>query len=115
MSGQLCILSCLHVHTHARSACDTLVLVAAADCRAAVFEKRTKYGVCVSCSRHPELNAYVRAVLQNCRPLLQRGLVERLLVCVCDARGMPSEYTSVEVEVRAPALRESAPCPCCAH
>lgn len=79
---------------------NTLYCTAAFLFDAAIFEKRTKYGVCVSCSRHPELNGYIRTVLHSCRALLQRGLMERLLVCVCDARGMPTEYTSIEVEVR---------------
>lgn len=75
---------------------------------AEVFEKRTKYGVCVSCSRHPQLNAYIRTVLDNCRPLLKRGLLERLLVCVCDASGMPTEYTSIELELFPTNMTEDA-------
>jgi mitotic spindle assembly checkpoint protein MAD2B len=41
-----------------------------------IFEQRARYGVNVFHCRHPDVDAYIRRVLDNTKGLLELGLVE---------------------------------------
>ena len=47
---------------------------------ASIFEKRIKYGMHVFQSRHPDINAYVRRVLGNTKPLMEVGMVDEVVM-----------------------------------
>ena len=49
-----------------------------------IFEERHLYGLPVWQSRHPDVNAYIRRVLSNARPLLAAGLVRKLILNVIE-------------------------------
>lgn len=45
-----------------------------------IFEARSKYGVNVWQSVHPEINTYIQRVLLNTKTMLEKGLAARLVV-----------------------------------
>ena len=47
-----------------------------------LYEKRLRYGVYIYQCRHPDVNTYIRKVLIQTRPLLELGLVQKLVYAV---------------------------------
>ena len=63
-----------------------------------IFEQRSKYGVSVWQCVHPQVNEYIQRVLLNAKPLLDAGLVERLVVSLKDSRSAPLETVNLRYE-----------------
>ena len=66
MGGVCCILCC---HNHSLSFL-------------AVFQRRCKYNIPVYMCAHPELNEYIRHVLDGIKPLLEAGQVGHIAVVI---------------------------------
>lgn len=56
-----------------------------------IFTRQRAFGVPVTMSRHPEVNAYIKKVLGDARPLFDARAVESLVVAVTDGGGEPRE------------------------
>ena len=52
-----------------------------------LFQRRRKYNIPVHMCVHPELNQYVRDVLDGVRPLLEAGQVDSVAVLIKDKVG----------------------------
>jgi hypothetical protein len=73
----------------------------------ALFQRRRKYSIPVHICAHPELNQYIRQVVDGIKPLLEAGQVDhvsviiRNKVCVCT-----DSHTNISVEC-IPIIRQS--------
>ena len=68
---------------------------------AELFQQRSKYGVSVFQSVHPQINTYVQRVLSNAQPLLEAGVATRLIVALKRSNAQqPFETISVDYERR---------------
>ncbi|KAH8076105.1 hypothetical protein JL721_90 [Aureococcus anophagefferens] len=56
-----------------------------------IFTRQRAFGVPVTMSRHPDVNAYIKKVLGDARPLFDARAVESLVVAVTDGGGEPRE------------------------
>ncbi len=56
-----------------------------------MFDRRRKYNMPVFMSRHPDLNTYIVKVLQNAKPLFDRGLVRSVVVPILGPQQLVQE------------------------
>ncbi|KAJ1401200.1 DNA-binding protein, partial [Ochromonadaceae sp. CCMP2298] len=61
-----------------------------------LFEPRMYQGVALRQSRHPDINTYIRRVLNNTKPLLEQGLVERVVLAITAPDGSPADYLTIK-------------------
>lgn len=54
-----------------------------------LFERRKWNGIAVQMSRHPELNLYIKDVVEAIQPLVIAGQVEQVVVVISDKDGNP--------------------------
>jgi len=63
-----------------------------------IFERRRKYGLPISMSRHPDLNNYIYQMLRHTAPLLDEGLAEKIVICFLDPAQKPLERYVVDLQ-----------------
>eukprot|EP00041_Stephanoeca_diplocostata_P011600 m.191851 g.191851 ORF g.191851 m.191851 type:complete len:204 (+) comp18602_c0_seq2:145-756(+) len=64
---------------------------------AQLFEQRTKYGIAIQMSRHPELNTYVSGVLSSLRQYILEGTVNQISVVIQDENLSPQERFNFDI------------------
>jgi hypothetical protein len=66
-----------------------------------IFEQRSKYGISVFQSRHPDVNHYIRKVLDNSRQLLERGLLDSYIFTTYDNKGNVIDQVVISLKIKA--------------
>ena len=66
-----------------------------------IFEQRSKYGISIFQSRHPDINNYIRKVLDNSRNLLERGLLDSYIFTTYDNKGNVIDQIVISLKIKA--------------
>lgn len=64
-----------------------------------LFEQRRAVGISVWQSRHPEINSYIKRVLQNTSILLEKRMVDRIIIVVQDSVGTVKEHFTIKCDI----------------
>ena len=65
-----------------------------------IFEQRSKYGISVWQSRHPDVNKYIRKVLENSKQLLERGLIDSYIFTTYDNKGNVLDQIVISLKIK---------------
>jgi mitotic spindle assembly checkpoint protein MAD2B len=65
-----------------------------------IFEQRSKYGISVWQSRHPDVNKYIRKVLDNSKQLLEKGLIDSYIFTTYDNRGNIIDQIVISLKIK---------------
>ena len=61
-----------------------------------LFEQRRFLGVTIWQSRHPDINSYIRRVLNNARPLMEQDLVDRVVFVTTSSTGVVLDHVTIK-------------------